>query len=1089
MIESFLNDLSSRLDAMDAAAWLAPLWKGALVLAGAWIATALLRRRAAALRHLLWLAALVGVALIPPLTLVMPRAELAVLPAEAAVAPAAQPELREDFLAVGSFGLSTFSAPSSDASTDKPLPPKSLEPDSSVEETSSATSTSEPLSLGSWILLVWAAGASLVLAHALLGLVASRRLLKRARPIELEVDVAELAARLGLRRPVAVLTSEAVATPMACGLLHSRILLPTEAAEWPSERLRAVLLHELAHLARRDCPSQLLAELCLALRWFDPLAWFAMRRLTAERERACDDRVLRAGTAAEDYADCLIDVARGRGTSGPRPLLAVPMARGSQLEGRLLAILDERRRRGPTSRRAKATALAGVATATLTLACLDLTSRPALGLEFVGGETIVQERQPAGIDLHVALVRPGEGPSIQEAIDAAPAGGTIHVAAGEYGESLVVTKALTLIGEGAQTTRVRSPEAGKSALEVLGAGRVVVRGLRFSATGEHEGGKLRPSAIVRLAGNARLMDCTVIEGPANGIVVAAGAEVELVDCRVAAVWAEGVVVEKGASARIEGCEVRNAYHYGILIRSDAAHVEDCRVSRTGWHGVRYDHCSPTVRGNLLHDNDRFGIYLNGATGGTIQGNHLHGNGYAGIVTWGSGTDRIEGNTFSKNGRSGLEILEESGPILRRNLFVSNGRGVGNGNVSEDSPFVAKQGEVVFEENVFWENGEDTRWVANRAILGEAEAGAFFARGRNRVLDPRFAGAEEGDYRLEADSPARIAGVGVADPPPIESPWPIQPEELRFLEAKDPEPEPPATAAISEQKDFQRWIEGALQIDDPQLRAASLDSIRQALASGDPAMRLEGLVAFLGSLDAIEDKASFRDLVLLSIDAEDAWLQRNAFYALYNTGVQPEDLERVLAAARAKKPGLQSSITHLVTLYSDGVLRGESSRVLEELFATDDKRVLNDLLGGIWGAELSEALEARLIEISHTDDRDLRHNAIYFGLSTLKNKSRAVIEELMKAAQGRDSSDAGRALWGLGHGVTPENASLVADFGLRLFASRTSSRTRSKCLRLIENYAGAAQLLEVEALAANELVDAESREELRKVAERIRAADR
>ena len=89
------------------------------------------------------------------------------------------------------------------------------------------------------------------------------------------------------------------------------VLLPDESDRWRTERLRMVLIHELAHVQRWDCLVQLLAHLARALFWFHPLAWLAVSRLRVEQELACDDVVLASGASAPDYAEHLVVVTAG----------------------------------------------------------------------------------------------------------------------------------------------------------------------------------------------------------------------------------------------------------------------------------------------------------------------------------------------------------------------------------------------------------------------------------------------------------------------------------------------------------------------------------------------------------------------------------------------------------------------------------------------------------------------------------------------------------------------------------------------------------------------------------------------------------
>ena len=139
---------------------------------------------------------------------------------------------------------------------------------------------------------------------------------------------------------------------MTFGVLRPAIVMPRDAEAWTEERRRIVLLHELAHVRRGDVATHLLARFALILNWWNPLAWFAWREFIKERERATDDLVLHAGARASDYAGHLLDVARTRQSSPALAWAAVAMARRSQLEGRLIAILDSRVNRQATGRRA-----------------------------------------------------------------------------------------------------------------------------------------------------------------------------------------------------------------------------------------------------------------------------------------------------------------------------------------------------------------------------------------------------------------------------------------------------------------------------------------------------------------------------------------------------------------------------------------------------------------------------------------------------------------------------------------------------------------------------------------------------------------
>jgi hypothetical protein len=155
--------------------------------------------------------------------------------------------------------------------------------------------------------------------------------------------VNRLRAELGLRRQIVLLQSTANVMPVTWGWWRPVILLPADAGQWSAERRRVVLLHELAHVKRCDCLTQAVARLACSFYWFNPLVWLAARRMSVERERACDDLVLNRGYKPSEYAAQLLEIARSF-TRVPQTV-AIAMARSSSLETRITALMDPSRSR------------------------------------------------------------------------------------------------------------------------------------------------------------------------------------------------------------------------------------------------------------------------------------------------------------------------------------------------------------------------------------------------------------------------------------------------------------------------------------------------------------------------------------------------------------------------------------------------------------------------------------------------------------------------------------------------------------------------------------------------------------------------
>ncbi|HEV2750003.1 MAG TPA: M56 family metallopeptidase [Gemmatimonadales bacterium] len=193
------------------------------------------------------------------------------------------------------------------------------------------------------LVLVWAAGALVSALRLVPGLRTLRRIRLHATGLDRPdaPDALAAASRLaGLTRPVTLLVSADVRVPATWGVRRPVVALPAAAAQWPPERLRLVLLHELLHVRRRDVLVELVLEAVTLALWFHPAVWLAARQLRLERERTCDEAVIGTGARASEYCAHLVDIMRAA-ARGSGVVVAAGMAAPSTLEYRVRALLDE----------------------------------------------------------------------------------------------------------------------------------------------------------------------------------------------------------------------------------------------------------------------------------------------------------------------------------------------------------------------------------------------------------------------------------------------------------------------------------------------------------------------------------------------------------------------------------------------------------------------------------------------------------------------------------------------------------------------------------------------------------------------------
>jgi beta-lactamase regulating signal transducer with metallopeptidase domain len=207
----------------------------------------------------------------------------------------------------------------------------------------------EPISSASWrepLAVAWLAGSLLWLAWTGVAVWRFNRLLRRAQPgpAWLRDLVRELSKELGMRRPPRVCLLPGTLSPMVWAMGPApRLLFPAQLLDRiDREQLATLLVHELAHLRRRDHWVRFVELAALVLYWWHPVVWWARRELHEAEEQCCDSWVVWARPgASETYADALLQtIAFLTKARSPLPVMASGIGQVPQLRRRLTMILQ-----------------------------------------------------------------------------------------------------------------------------------------------------------------------------------------------------------------------------------------------------------------------------------------------------------------------------------------------------------------------------------------------------------------------------------------------------------------------------------------------------------------------------------------------------------------------------------------------------------------------------------------------------------------------------------------------------------------------------------------------------------------------------
>ncbi|HEX3436073.1 MAG TPA: M56 family metallopeptidase [Pseudacidobacterium sp.] len=198
---------------------------------------------------------------------------------------------------------------------------------------------------------VWAAGMFIGIARLAVGLWHIRAIRKSSTVIEpaqldasLQESMRKALEESGVSRPVIIAESERVRTPAAIGFWKPMIVFPSWVLrDFPADELYVILIHELAHVRRRDDWTNLLQKTVRTIFFFHPAVWWIDARLSLEREMACDDVVLAKTGNPRAYASCLVELLEKSCARRKWTMAQAAVHRAHEASLRIAQILDPRR--------------------------------------------------------------------------------------------------------------------------------------------------------------------------------------------------------------------------------------------------------------------------------------------------------------------------------------------------------------------------------------------------------------------------------------------------------------------------------------------------------------------------------------------------------------------------------------------------------------------------------------------------------------------------------------------------------------------------------------------------------------------------
>jgi beta-lactamase regulating signal transducer with metallopeptidase domain len=198
-----------------------------------------------------------------------------------------------------------------------------------------------------WALMIWVTGILISSLRVIIGMNSllyvcrGERLNKYKRYNHM---LRQLSVNLGIDKKIVLIRNTKCTVPFTFNVVKPIVVLPFDIDNWPTEKLRVVLAHELAHIQRRDYLTQYMARMIVSIFWFIPSVWIAYSNLHIEQEMACDASVVLNGVKPADYAGHMLELAYFQRKRLLMVGLFIIKGKKMILEKRILNVLNMKRK-------------------------------------------------------------------------------------------------------------------------------------------------------------------------------------------------------------------------------------------------------------------------------------------------------------------------------------------------------------------------------------------------------------------------------------------------------------------------------------------------------------------------------------------------------------------------------------------------------------------------------------------------------------------------------------------------------------------------------------------------------------------------